>query len=54
MDEYTSIQLLEELQRRMYAIPVEVLAKYLEAFEQEYINRMAANCGYVDCEAQLV
>ncbi len=50
LDNLTSQQLIEELQRRLYAIPVEKLAEYSNMFETEYINRMAANCGYVDVE----
>lgn len=50
MENFTSQQLFEELQRRMYAIPVEKLAEYSNAFEIEYINRIAANTGYVETE----
>ncbi len=55
MENLTSQQLIDELQRRLYAIPVEKLAEYSNMFEVEYINRMAANSGYVaiydaDCE----
>ncbi len=51
----TSQELIDELQRRLYAISVEKLAEYSNMFEVEYINRMAANSGYVaiyeaDCE----
>ena len=48
MENFTSQQLIEELQRRLYAIPVEKLAEYSNMFEVEYINRMAANTGYVE------
>jgi hypothetical protein len=56
MDNLTSQQLFDELQRRLYAIPVEKLTEYLEILETEYVNRMAANSGYVaiydaDCSA---
>ena len=56
MDDVTSQQLFDELQRRLYAVPVEKLAQYLEILEVEYVNRMAANSGYVaiydtDCSA---
>lgn len=47
----TSQELVDELQKRLYAIPVEKLAEYSNMFEVEYINRMAANSGYVDTEA---
>ena len=47
LDNLTSQQLIDELQRRLYAIPVEKLREYCDMFEIEYINRMAANCGYV-------
>jgi hypothetical protein len=47
MENLTSQMLFDELQRRLYAIPVEKLAEYMEVFEAEYINRMAANNGYV-------
>ena len=47
MENLTSQQLFDELQRRMYAIPVEKLQEYLEILETEYVNRMAANSGYV-------
>ena len=51
LDDTTSQQLIDELQKRLYAIPVEKLAEYSNMFEVEYINRMAANSGYVDIEA---
>jgi hypothetical protein len=47
MENFTSQQLFEELQKRLYAIPVEKLREYSEAIEFEYVNRMAANSGYV-------
>ncbi len=47
MDNLTSQQLIEELQKRLYAIPVEKLREYCDMFEIEYLNRMAANSGYV-------
>ncbi len=50
MENLTSQQLIDELQRRLYAIPVEKLAEYSNMFELEYINRMAANSGYVETE----
>ena len=50
LDNLTSQQLIEELQRRLYAIPAEKLAEYSNMFEVEYLNRMAANSGYVDVE----
>lgn len=50
LDNLTSQQLIDELQRRLYAIPVEKLAEYSNMFELEYLNRMAANSGYVDEE----
>ena len=43
----TSQELMDELQKRLYAIPVEKLREYCDMFEIEYINRMAANSGYV-------
>ena len=46
MENLTSQQLFDELQRRMYAIPAEKLREYCEILEVEYINRMAANSGY--------
>ena len=46
MDNLTSQQLIDELQRRLYAIPVEKLREYCDMFEIEYLNRMAANSGY--------
>jgi hypothetical protein len=52
MDDVTSQQLFDELQRRLYAIPVEKLTEYLEILEVEYVNRMAANSGYVDCHPE--
>ena len=51
IENFTSQQLVDELQKRLYAIPVEKLAEYSNMFEVEYINRMAANSGYVDIEA---
>lgn len=50
MENLTSQQLIDELQRRLYAIPVEKLAEYSNMFELEDLNRMAANSGYVDEE----
>ncbi len=47
LDNLTSQQLIDELQRRLYAIPVEKLREYCDMFEIEYLNRMAANSGYV-------
>ena len=47
MDNLTSQQLIEELQKRLYAIPVEKLREYCDMFEIEYLNRMAANSGFV-------
>ncbi len=47
MDNLTSQQLIEELQKRLYAITVEKLREYCDMFEIEYLNRMAANSGYV-------
>jgi predicted nucleic acid-binding protein len=47
MENLTSQQLFDELQRRMYAIPVEKLQDYLNILETEYVNRMAANSGYI-------
>ena len=47
MDNLTSQQLIEELQKRLYAIPVEKLREYCDMFEIEYLNRMAALSGYV-------
>lgn len=47
MDDITSQQLFDELQRRLYAVPVEKLAQYLDILETEYVNRMAANSGFV-------
>ena len=46
MDNFTSQQLMDELQKRLYAIPVEKLREYCDMFEIEYLNRMAANSGY--------
>lgn len=42
----TSQELMDELQKRLYAIPVEKLREYCDMFEIEYLNRMAANSGY--------
>jgi hypothetical protein len=47
MENLTSQQLFDELQKRLYAIPVEKLTEYLDIIEAEYINRMAANSGFV-------
>jgi len=47
MENFTSQQLVDELQKRLYAIPVEKLREYCDMFEIEYLNRMAANSGYV-------
>ncbi len=47
MENLTSQQLFDELQRRLYAIPVEKLQEYLDILETEYVNRMAANSGFV-------
>ncbi len=47
MENHTSQQLFDELQRRLYAVPVEKLAQYLDILETEYVNRMAANSGYI-------
>ena len=46
LDNLTSQQLMDELQKRLYAIPVEKLREYCDMFEIEYLNRMAANSGY--------
>ena len=46
MENLTSQQLIEELQKRLYAIPVEKLREYCDMFEIEYLNRMAALSGY--------
>ena len=53
MDNLTSQQLIEELQRRLYAIPVEKLREYSEMFEVEYLNRMAANSGFVSFDVDI-
>jgi len=50
LEDKTSQQLVDELQKRLYAIPAEKLREYSEMFETEYINRMAANSGYVAIE----
>jgi len=50
LENLTSQQLFDELQRRMYAISAEKLREYLNILEVEYINRMAANSGYVETE----
>ena len=50
LDNTTSQDLIDELQRRLYAIPVEKLREYCDMFEIEYLNRMAANCGFVSFE----
>ena len=42
----TSQELMDELQKRLYAIPVEKLREYCDMFEIEYLNRMAALSGY--------
>ena len=47
LENRTSQELIDELQRRLYAIPVEKLREYCDMFEIEYLNRMAANSGYV-------
>lgn len=47
LDNTTSQDLIDELQRRLYAIPVEKLREYCDMFEVEYLNRMAANSGFV-------
>jgi hypothetical protein len=47
LEDITSQMLFEELQKRLYAIPVEKLREYSEVIEFEYVNRMAANSGYV-------
>ena len=54
IENYTSQQLVDELQKRLYAIPVEKLAEYSNMFEVEYINRMAANSGYVETEDDIL
>ncbi len=46
MENLTSQQLFDELQRRLYAIPAEKLREYCEILEVEYLNRMAALQGY--------
>lgn len=48
MENLTSQQLFDELQKRLYAIPAEKLGEYLSIIEAEYVNRMAANSGYVE------
>ena len=52
LNEYTSQQLFDELQRRLYAISAEKLREYQEILEVEYVNRMAALSGYVETEHQ--
>lgn len=54
IENFTSQQLMDELQKRLYAIPLEKLAQYSNMFEMEYINRMAANSGYVETEADML
>ena len=49
----TSQELMDELQKRLYAIPVEKLREYCDMFEIEYLNRMAANSGYVSFDVDV-
>ena len=49
----TSQELMDELQKRLYAIPVEKLREYCDMFEIEYLNRMAANSGFVSFEVDV-
>lgn len=49
----TSQELIDELQRRLYAIPVEKLREYCDMFEIEYLNRMAANSGFVSFDVDI-
>ena len=53
LDNTTSQDLIDELQRRLYAIPVEKLREHCEMFEIEYLNRMAANSGYVSFDVDV-
>ena len=53
MENFTSQQLVDELQKRLYAIPVEKLREYCDMFEIEYLNRMAANSGFVSFEVDV-
>ena len=45
----TTAELVEALKLRIYALSEESLRDLLDYVETEYINRQAANAGYVEC-----
>ena len=42
--------LVSELLKRLYALPESRLRELMDILEVEYVNRMAAQCGYVETE----
>lgn len=42
--------LVSELLKRLYALPESKLRELMDILEVEYVNRMAAQCGYVETE----
>lgn len=42
--------LVSELLKRLYALPESKLRELMDILEVEYVNRMAAQCGYVEME----
>lgn len=45
----TTAELVEALKLRLYALSEKSLRELLDTLEIEYINRQAANAGYVEC-----
>jgi len=46
----TTETLVSELLKRLYALPESKLRELLDILEVEYVNRLAAQCGYVESE----
>jgi len=46
----TTEVLVSELLKRLYALPESKLRELMDILEVEYVNRMAAQCGYVENE----
>ena len=45
----TTAELVEALKLRIYALSEQSLRELLDYLETEYVNRQAANAGYVEC-----
>ena len=49
----TTAELVEALKLRIYALSEQSLRELLDYLETEYVNRQAANAGYVECADQV-